>query len=60
MVADYKTDALDAASAAQKARDYAPQLSAYARALQDAWGLESTPRTEVWLLRAGVIEPCPS
>ena len=54
VVADYKTDRGDASRAA---RTYFPQVEAYAKALMDAWALKTMPRTELWLLREGVIEP---
>jgi ATP-dependent exoDNAse (exonuclease V) beta subunit len=55
VVADYKTDRGDASLAV---RTYSPQLQEYARALMDAWILDTMPRTELWLLREGVVEPC--
>jgi hypothetical protein len=34
---------------------YGEQLAVYADAVQQALGLESAPRTEIWALRAGSI-----
>lgn len=57
VVADYKTDLL--ATKEQALDKYEGQLKAYALALRDAWGLDATPRSELWLLRMGDIVPCP-
>jgi ATP-dependent helicase/nuclease subunit A len=61
VVADYKTDREEDESMLQ-AR-YGGQLAVYARAVREALGLETAPRTELWLLRHGkriVVAPDPS
>jgi len=51
VVADFKTDALaDDADVADRVARYAPQLRLYGRAVQEALGLPSPPRLELWLL----------
>jgi len=51
VVADYKTDRLEGESEiAERAAVYAPQEALYARALQEALGLDCPPRTELWFL----------
>jgi len=51
VVADYKTDRLEGESElAERAAVYAPQAALYARALQEALGLDRPPRTELWFL----------
>ena len=53
VVADYKTDeAATAADLERRAASYAPQGAAYVRAIQEALELTSTPRFELWFLRA--------
>ncbi len=51
VVADYKTDDVAAADLDARAAAYASQARAYARAVQDALGLEAPPRAELWFLR---------
>jgi ATP-dependent helicase/nuclease subunit A len=51
VVADYKTDRLEGESdLAERAAVYAPQEALYARALQEALGLDRPPHTELWFL----------
>ena len=57
VIADYKTDAVeDAAAAEGLARRYEPQGAVYRRGLREALGLDYTPRFELWLLRADRVE----
>jgi ATP-dependent exoDNAse (exonuclease V) beta subunit len=57
VVADFKTDEVAGDDElADRARVYAPQGRAYARAVAQALGLDRTPRFELWFLRAGRIE----
>ena len=56
VVIDYKTDAVDEGPAlAERASAYAPQGATYSRAVQEALGLPTPPRCELWFLRAGRI-----
>ena len=51
IVVDYKTDHIeDGQDLADHASHYAPQLSAYAEALRQAFDLEASPRTELWFV----------
>jgi len=55
VVADYKTDRrTDPAELREK---YAAQLTVYADAVERAFNLDQRPRTELWLLRTGNIQP---
>ncbi len=61
VVADYKTDRVDGASAlAEKRAAYAHQGRAYVSAVRDALALPYEPRFELWFLRAGRIEAVPT
>lgn len=55
VVADFKTDRIAPAGEAALLARHAPQLSAYARAVQAALGLPAPPPWEIWALRAGKI-----
>jgi ATP-dependent exoDNAse (exonuclease V) beta subunit len=56
VVIDYKTDAVDEGPAlAERASAYAPQGATYSGAIQEALGLPTPPRCELWFLRAGRI-----
>jgi ATP-dependent exoDNAse (exonuclease V) beta subunit len=55
VVADYKTDAVDAAGLDTYAARYAPQGRHYARAVERALGLARPPRFELWFLAAGEV-----
>ncbi|MFI5167857.1 MAG: UvrD-helicase domain-containing protein [Thermoanaerobaculales bacterium] len=56
VIADYKTDEVSGeAEIAARAAVYAPQGAAYRRALQQALGLATPPRFELWFLRADRI-----
>jgi ATP-dependent helicase/nuclease subunit A len=57
VVADYKTDAVEAAGLAEHAARYAGQGAAYVKAVQRALGLEAAPRFELWFLQAGAVWP---
>ncbi len=52
VVADYKTDT---GHIEDRARAYAGQLAAYARAIQHALELPAPPRTELWFLSVGTL-----
>ncbi|MBL8862779.1 MAG: UvrD-helicase domain-containing protein [Planctomycetes bacterium] len=54
VVVDYKTEPLAGRDPRDAAREHAPQLGRYARALAEALGLPAQPRGEVWFLRDGV------
>ncbi len=55
-IVDYKTDAVATEDQLQeRAGVYASQGALYARALQEALGLEHAPRFELWFLHAGVV-----
>ncbi len=60
VIADYKTDdvATDA-EVAERARAYAPQGEAYARALREALGLPAPPRFELWFVKSGRVVAAP-
>jgi ATP-dependent helicase/nuclease subunit A len=55
VVADYKTDAVEAPDLAAHAQRYTSQGKAYTRALAGALGLSEPPRFELWFLHAGVV-----
>ena len=55
VVADYKTDAVDAAGLDAYAARYAPQGRHYVRAVARALGLARAPRFELWFLAAGEV-----
>ena len=55
VVADYKTDDVSGPELDARARAYAPQILAYAQALQRALALHELPRQELWFLRADVV-----
>lgn len=56
VVADYKTDRVEAdEELAERAAAYAPQARLYARAVQEALGLDAPPRAELWFLWAGSV-----
>jgi ATP-dependent exoDNAse (exonuclease V) beta subunit len=56
VVADYKTDAVDDdESVARRTAIYEPQITTYARGLQEALSLASPPRAELWFLHADRI-----
>lgn len=56
VVADFKSDAVDAEGVADLVARYAPQLDLYARALAAGLGLAAPPRRELWLLALDRIE----
>lgn len=49
-IVDYKTDPIATEHAETHAQNYAHQCALYARALQEALGLENTPPVELWFL----------
>ena len=53
VVADYKTDEVEGAALEERASSYASQGRAYVRAVQEALGLATPPRLELWFLHAG-------
>ncbi len=53
VIADYKTD--DPGHLDDRAQAYRSQLALYARAIEQALGLETPPRTELWFLAAGEV-----
>jgi len=53
VIADYKTDAVEAGAAER----YAGQLEVYAEAVRRALTLAAPPRTELWFLRSGRVLP---
>lgn len=55
VVADYKTDAVSGTDITVRTATYAPQLDAYAAAVQGALGLATRPRREIWFLAANRI-----
>jgi ATP-dependent helicase/nuclease subunit A len=56
VVVDYKTDAVDAGEELERrAAAYALQGRVYARAVQEALGLPSVPRVELWFLWPGIV-----
>lgn len=55
VVADYKTDRVEGEALTERAAAYRPQLEAYARAVEQALGLDAPPAMELWFLHAGVI-----
>lgn len=60
VVADFKTDRIEAPEELEaRAEAYAPQARTYARALQEALDLPTTPRTELWFLWAGEVVEVP-
>ncbi|MEZ5333059.1 MAG: UvrD-helicase domain-containing protein [Thermoanaerobaculia bacterium] len=51
VIVDFKTDRVETdEDLAARARAYAPQEALYARAVGEALGLETPPRTELWFL----------
>ncbi len=52
VVVDFKTDAVEGAELIARAEIYEDQEAVYARAVQQALGLEESPRTELWFLWA--------
>ena len=55
VVVDYKTDQVEAGEELdRRAAAYALQGRAYARAVQEALGLQSVPRVELWFLWPGL------
>lgn len=50
VVADFKTDRIEASELAARATVYRPQEARYARAVRQAFALERSPRTELWFL----------
>jgi ATP-dependent helicase/nuclease subunit A len=60
VVADYKTDAVEASDLAAHAERYAKQGAAYTGALARALGLSEPPRFELWFLQAGVVTRLPT
>ena len=57
VVADYKTDRVEAGKAREVALRYRAQGAVYVRAVQRALGLRSPPRFELWFLSCGEIVP---
>jgi ATP-dependent exoDNAse (exonuclease V) beta subunit len=57
VVADYKTDRVEAGKAREAASRYRAQGAVYVRAVQGALGLEAPPRFELWFLSCGEIVP---
>ena len=57
VVADYKTDRVEAGKAREAAGRHRAQGAVYVRAVQRALGLESPPRFELWFLSCGEIVP---
>lgn len=57
VVADFKTDHVTGEELQACAAGYAAQCAAYGRAVQEALGLESPPREELWFLHAGEVVP---
>lgn len=57
-VVDFKSESLGGRDARTAAREHAPQLDLYARALGEALALSTTPRREVWFLLDGVAVEC--
>ncbi len=56
VIADYKTDAVATdAEIADRVERYRPQLEIYARALEQALGLDHRPHTELWFLEVDRI-----
>ncbi len=56
VIADYKTDRVESETEiAARVDRYQPQLAIYARALEEALGLEERPHTELWFLHADRI-----
>jgi len=55
VVADYKTDRAEGAALEQRRAAYARQGAVYQRALREAFGLDYTPRFELWWLRRDEI-----
>jgi ATP-dependent exoDNAse (exonuclease V) beta subunit len=56
VVADYKTDRISGEDQlADRSEHYRPQLELYARAVQEALGLDDTPAMELWFLSADQI-----
>ncbi len=56
VVADYKTDRVESESEiADRVERYRPQLEIYARALEQALGLDHRPHTELWFLEVDRI-----
>jgi ATP-dependent helicase/nuclease subunit A len=50
VVADFKSDAIEEASLAERVATYAPQLAAYGEAVRAGLGLPAPPRLELWFL----------
>ena len=55
VVVDFKTDHVEGEELQARAAGYSGQCAAYARAVQEALGLESPPREELWFLQAGEV-----
>lgn len=56
VVADYKTDEVAGETEiAARAQAYQPQLATYQRAVEEALGLPSPPRAELWFLALGRV-----
>ncbi|HEX5758812.1 MAG TPA: PD-(D/E)XK nuclease family protein, partial [Thermoanaerobaculia bacterium] len=55
VVADFKTDQVEGEALTRRAAAYATQGAAYTRAVQEALGLRTPPRFELWFLAAGEI-----
>jgi len=56
VVVDYKTDAVaPGAGLEERVARYRPQLTAYARALGEALGLDAVPASEIWFLAADEV-----
>jgi ATP-dependent helicase/nuclease subunit A len=67
VVADYKTDRVEAGAVAEAAERYRSQGGVYTRAVRRALGLSKLPRFELWFLHPGRVvavapgeEPAPS
>jgi ATP-dependent exoDNAse (exonuclease V) beta subunit len=57
VVADYKTDRIEAGALAEAAERYRSQGQVYTRAVQRALDLPALPRFELWFLHPGTVVP---
>jgi len=57
VIADYKTDRVESdVEIAERVERYSPQLDIYARALEEALGLDHRPHTELWFVHSDRID----
>ena len=56
VIADYKTDRIEAGELEQRAQFYTTQITHYARAVQLAWQLDGLPHREVLFVRLGLAQ----